>query len=69
MKTLSVIAYIIGSLILIASCFTASISLTWWLGAIALVFLIAGCILQFNSKRQPAHTYARHGTSSDRNTL
>lgn len=49
MKALSIISYIIGSILLIASCFTTSISVTWWLGGIAVLFLIVGCIFQFNS--------------------
>lgn len=49
MKTLSIICYIIGSILLIVSCFTTSISVTWWLGGIAVVFLIAGCVCQFNA--------------------
>lgn len=51
MKTLSIIFYIIGSILLIASCFTASVAATWWLGGIAVVCLIGGCIFQFNSNR------------------
>lgn len=47
MKTLSIISYIIGSALLIASCFTTGVTLTWVLGAIAVVFLIIGCVLQF----------------------
>lgn len=47
MKTLSILAYIIGSVLLIVSCFTAGVTLTWILGAVATVFLIIGCILQF----------------------
>lgn len=49
MKTLSVIFYIIGSILLIVSCFTTSISATWWLGGLAIVALIIGCVCQFNS--------------------
>lgn len=49
MKVLSIIFYIIGSVLLLASCFTTSISATWWLGGIAVVALIVGCVFQFNS--------------------
>ena len=49
MKTLAIILYIIGSGLLIASCFTSGIALTWWLGGGAVVALIAGCICQYNS--------------------
>lgn len=48
MKTLSIICYAIGCILLMISCFTASISLTWWLGGIAVAFLIGGCVFQFN---------------------
>ena len=41
MKTLSIIFYIIGSILLIVSCFTTSISVTWWLGGSLLYFLSA----------------------------
>ncbi|MDE5886212.1 MAG: hypothetical protein K2H46_01355 [Muribaculaceae bacterium] len=51
MKTLSIICYIIGSILLIVSCFTTSITVTWWLGGIAVFFLIVGCVCQFYSNR------------------
>lgn len=51
MKTLSIIFYIIGSVLLIISCFTANVTTTWWLGGAAVVALIAGCIFQFNANR------------------
>ena len=41
MKTLAIICYVIGT----------GVSLTWWLGGAAVVFLIAGCIFQFNEKK------------------
>ena len=49
MKTLAVIFYIIGCGLLIASCFTTGVALTWWLGGSAVVSLIVGCVLQYNS--------------------
>lgn len=49
MKTLSVLSYIIGSILLIVSCFTTGITATWILGGIAVLFLILGCVFQFNS--------------------
>ena len=49
MKTLAIIFYIIGSGLLIASCFTTGVALTWWLGGAAVVCLIAGCVFQYNS--------------------
>lgn len=55
MKTLSVISYAIGCILLIISCFTTSIALTWWLGGIAVVALIAGCIFQFNVVKETQH--------------
>ncbi len=48
MKTLSIISYIIGSILLIVSCFTTGVAVTWWIGGIAVLFLILGCIFQFN---------------------
>lgn len=49
MKTLSIILYSIGAILLIVSCFTTSVTTTWWLGGISVVFLIAGCIFQYNA--------------------
>lgn len=51
MKTLSIICYVIGSILLIVSCFVSSVAATWWLGGIAVVFLIVGCIFQYNSSK------------------
>lgn len=51
MKTLSVVSYVIGSILLIVSCFTTGVALTWWLGGIAVVFLVLGCIFQFNTNK------------------
>ncbi|MDE6679748.1 MAG: hypothetical protein K2J92_00155, partial [Muribaculaceae bacterium] len=51
---LSICFYIIGSILLIISCFTASISATWWLGGTAVVALIIGCIFQYQSSRHNA---------------
>jgi membrane-bound ClpP family serine protease len=61
MKTLSIIFYIIGSILLIVSCFTTSISVTWWLGGIAVVFLIGGCVCQFNANSD-THVYHNHNS-------
>lgn len=55
MKTLSVITYCIGFILLLVSCFTTGVALTWWLGGFAVAFLIAGCIFQFNSIRHNNH--------------
>lgn len=49
MKALSVIFYIIGSALLIVSCFTTSIALIWWFGAFAVGTLICGCIFQYKA--------------------
>ncbi|MCH5232951.1 MAG: hypothetical protein J1E78_04860 [Muribaculaceae bacterium] len=49
MKTLSIIFYIIGSILLIVSCFMNSTSATWWIGGIAVIFLIGGCVCQFTA--------------------
>lgn len=51
MKTLSIIFYVIGSILLIISCFTTSVTATWWLGGIAVVSLIAGCVCQFQANK------------------
>lgn len=50
MKTLSIIFYIIGSILLIVSCFMNSYAATWWIGGIAVIFLIGGCVCQFTAK-------------------
>ncbi len=47
MKALYIIFYAIGCILLIITCFTTSIALTWWLGGISVLFLIGGCICQF----------------------
>ena len=61
MKTLSILSYIVGSVLLILSCFTESVALTWWFGALAVAFLILGCVFQFNSKtKMHAHGYVSH---------
>lgn len=60
MKILSILAYVVGSLLLLTSCFIEDVVLTWWLGAISVVFLIAGCILQFHTNKPLSHTYAYH---------
>lgn len=57
MKTLSILCYIIGSGLLIASCFTTGITLTWVLGGAAVVFLILGCIFQFNTSKHHSVNY------------
>lgn len=55
MKTLSVISYALGCALLIISCFTTSVAATWWLGGIAVVALIGGCIFQFNVVKETQH--------------
>lgn len=52
MKTLSIVFYILGSILLIVSCFTTGVALTWWLGGGAVVLLIIGCVFQFNSAKR-----------------
>ncbi|MDE6084626.1 MAG: hypothetical protein K2G11_09060 [Muribaculaceae bacterium] len=59
MKTLSIISYAIGSIILIISCFTTGVTTTWILGGFAILFLILGCIFQFNSKSE-AEEFLNH---------
>ncbi len=52
MKTLSIVFYIIGSALLIASCFTTGLTLTWVLGGAAVIALILGCVFQFNINKK-----------------
>lgn len=51
MKTLYIICYAIGFILLVISCFTSSVAATWWLGGIAVVMLVAGSVFQYNSSR------------------
>lgn len=55
MKTFAIISYLIGSVLLIISCFTSSVAETWWLGGISLLFLIAGCVFQYNATKSGNH--------------
>lgn len=50
MKTLSIVCYLIGSVLLIISCFVSSLAAIWWLGGIAVLFLIAGCVFQYKTR-------------------
>lgn len=52
MKTLSIISYVIGSILLIISCFTTGLTATWILGGLAVLFLIIGCIFQYNGNKE-----------------
>lgn len=56
MKALSIIFYTIGAGLLVASCFTTGMAVTWWLGGAAIVLLIIGCILQFSVKKHEMDT-------------
>lgn len=60
MKTLSIILYVIGAILLLISCFTTSVAATWWLGGIALAFLIGGCVCQFNVKKHETDYLSHH---------
>lgn len=60
MKALSIICYLIGSILLIASCFTISVSTTWWVGGSAIALLIIGCVFQFNSVNHRHRVYVHH---------
>lgn len=51
MKTMSIIFYVVGSILFIASCFTKGVAVTWWTGGISVIFLIAGCIFQFQANK------------------
>ncbi len=57
MKTLAIIFYAIGCILLLVTCFTTSITATWWLGGIAIATLIAGCIFQYNGNNQGQDHY------------
>lgn len=57
MKTLSILCYIIGSGLLIASCFTTGVAVTWALGGSAVLMLILGCIFQFNQDNVKFHPH------------
>ena len=57
MKTLSVICYIVGSVLILASCFVSGATV-WWLGGAAILVLILGCIFQYNGSK--GNVYARH---------
>ena len=47
MKILFIILYIVGSILLIVSCFINNELATWWTGGIALILLVLGCLFQF----------------------
>lgn len=60
MKSLAIISYIIGSVLLIVSCFTTAVTITWVIGGLAVLFLIVGCVLQFQiNKNTMKHRYHR----------
>ena len=59
MKTLSILTYAVGFILLLVSCFTTGVTLTWWMGGLAVLFLILGCIFQFNSMRHNNDYYHR----------
>lgn len=60
MKTLAIIAYSIGSILLIVSCFTEDITLTWWIGGSSVLFLILGCVFQFHSNKHFTSVHHDH---------
>lgn len=60
MKTLSILCYIIGSGLLIASCFTTGVAVTWALGGAAVLVLILGCVFQFNSNNTHHDDHIHH---------
>lgn len=59
MKTFAILSYIIGAILLVVSCFTTGVTLTWWMGGLALLFLIAGCVFQYNATTR-SHIYHHH---------
>lgn len=60
MKAISIISYVLGSILLIISCFTTSVVTTWWLGGIAVLFLILGCIFQYNGSKTKDFIHHHH---------
>lgn len=64
MKTLSLVSYIIGSILLIISCFTTGLTVTWILGGVAVICLIMGCVFQFNDTKRKQQAARHHRTQS-----
>ncbi len=62
MKALSIISYAIGFVLLIVSCFTTGVALTWWLGGVALICLILGCVFQYQLTKNRDFYRGRHFT-------
>lgn len=60
MKTLSIIVYAIGSILLMISCFIESITLTWWFGGFSILFLIIGCVFLFSSNMRSPMMHHDH---------
>lgn len=60
MKTLSIIFYAIGSILLIISCFTTGVTATWILGGVSVILLIAGCVCQFFDVKNKRYTPRHH---------
>lgn len=60
MKALSLIFYVIGSILLIVSCFVTGVTETWWLGGLAIFSLILGCVFQFNATKSKDYIHYRH---------
>lgn len=51
MKTLSILGYVIGSILLIVSCFISGVTAMWILDILAVIFLIAGCVFQYYANK------------------
>ena len=47
MKILSVILYIIGTILLVDSCFSNNNNLVYWTAGISVICLVLGCIFQY----------------------
>lgn len=63
MKGLSIAFYVIGAILLIISCFTTGVTVTWVLGGIAVVALILGCVFQYQATKKRSYTPAAHKRS------
>lgn len=68
MKALAVICYIIGACLLVVSCFSTGVAITWWLGGAAVILLILGCIFLFNQKKRDVNNLISTGHNTRMHT-
>ena len=55
MKILSLSSYLIGSILMIISCLTGSVTATWLFGILSLAVLSLGCIFHFAGNRHSVY--------------